>query len=641
MPEMPLDILFEIFAFLHPRDLLNLARATREFRALLMSRQSARFWREARQQVEGLPDLPSYLSEPEYANLLFFPHCHNCLKPNVHNVLWTFSARYCDGCQVTMFMDQKDVSTLLVEVFDHASFLYVNSKYNSGRFSGLRYHKPEIDEIKRKWATLRDDEEKRRFREERKTFITECQQFSREASEWQTGCKIQRSQEGHKLKVERFEAVKQKLREEGFGEVLDHLRLADLFRLKKLGSVNRPSKLTDKGWKSIRSSVIQHMVPLREKYCQELKQQATQARIRYLRKTLDARQSNGVPRTAESDREPGFFELAMMPAFQTLLRDESTDVRDEAIAAQLDLPGLIETWTNYYKSVFVELTLLGLGESSTTLDLVNLLDLAIVHFRCTRCKRRQLRWPHVLSHRCFRDTSASLMRYVSVDPSFVGYTRFNHDAPYRGEELARFDDHLEVARDIIRLAGLAPDSATYADMQAVGTRFLCRGCPISTKKTAYDWQAAIQHSTIIHSTDGVDPGPVWEPLPSNQAAVVQDFEWRLLARNSQLSELEKNPLNVFGCAQCPWHGDILSMKAHLHFAHPLWAENHSWSEGLYLHEDSKPCGMPTVWMYPSEAPRPDDVWEGFTLRGNTDRGKTEVGFNINQTASTYLYGLLG
>nr|VWO97245.1 Ketoreductase CTB6 (EC (Cercosporin toxin biosynthesis cluster protein 6) [Ganoderma boninense] len=464
-------------------------------------------------------------------------------------------------------MDQRDVSTLLVEAFDHASFLYVNSKFNSGRFSGLKYHKPEIDHIKRKWAALEYNDEKARFREERKAFITECHQFSRQASEWQTTCKIQRSREGHKLKNERFEAVKEKLREEGFGEVLNRMRITDIFRLKKLGPVNRPSKLTDKGWKSIRPSIIQFIVPLLEKYRQELKDQATQARIRYLRKALDIRQSNGACRTAESDREPGFFELAMMPAFQTLLRDESTDARDEVIAAKFDVNSLIETWTNYYRGVFAELALLGLGESPTTLDLANLLDLAIVHFTCTRCKRRQLRWPHVLSHRCFRDKSTSLAHYVgSYYHFFLGATRSNHDAPYRGEELASFDDHLEVARDIIMLAGLAPDRATYADMEASGARFFCRGCPISTKKMAYDWQAAIRHATIMHSTGGVDRGPVWELLPLGQAAVVRDFEWVLQSRNIRLSELEKNPLNVFGCALCPWHGDILSVKAHLHFA---------------------------------------------------------------------------
>ncbi len=96
---------------------------------------------------------------------------------------------------------------------------------SSGRFSGSKYHKPEIDALKRRWATVWDDEEKAKFMEERKAFVNECQQvrtisigllrtkcgrsvfqFSRLASEWQTMCKIQRSQEGNKLKTERFEA---------------------------------------------------------------------------------------------------------------------------------------------------------------------------------------------------------------------------------------------------------------------------------------------------------------------------------------------------------------------------------------------------------------------------------------------------
>ncbi|TFK90033.1 hypothetical protein K466DRAFT_485512 [Polyporus arcularius HHB13444] len=76
MPKMPLDVLFEIFAFLHPRDLLNLARTTKDFRAFLMSRDTAKFWERARMQVEDIPDKPAHLSEPAYANLLFFTHCH-------------------------------------------------------------------------------------------------------------------------------------------------------------------------------------------------------------------------------------------------------------------------------------------------------------------------------------------------------------------------------------------------------------------------------------------------------------------------------------------------------------------------------------------------------------------------------------
>lgn len=61
---------------MHPRDLLNLARTSKSFRAFLLSRDSAPFWKTARKQVEGLPDCPPFLSEPQYANLLFFPYCH-------------------------------------------------------------------------------------------------------------------------------------------------------------------------------------------------------------------------------------------------------------------------------------------------------------------------------------------------------------------------------------------------------------------------------------------------------------------------------------------------------------------------------------------------------------------------------------
>ena len=109
----------QIFGFMHPRDLLNLARTSKSFRALLMSRSSQAFWKASIEGVDGLPKCPPYLSEPAYVNLLFLPHCHvsgsffvglnvvraagqGCLKPNVQTVLFEFSARYCNGCKSKM-----------------------------------------------------------------------------------------------------------------------------------------------------------------------------------------------------------------------------------------------------------------------------------------------------------------------------------------------------------------------------------------------------------------------------------------------------------------------------------------------------------------------------------------------------------
>ena len=43
-----------------------------------MDKPSAFVWKIARNQVEpaGLPDCPDDLTEPEYANLVFYAHCH-------------------------------------------------------------------------------------------------------------------------------------------------------------------------------------------------------------------------------------------------------------------------------------------------------------------------------------------------------------------------------------------------------------------------------------------------------------------------------------------------------------------------------------------------------------------------------------
>lgn len=66
----------QIFGYLHPRDLLSLARTTRDFRAFLMSRKAASFWQKSRKLIEDLPEIPEGLSEPAYANLMFSNHCH-------------------------------------------------------------------------------------------------------------------------------------------------------------------------------------------------------------------------------------------------------------------------------------------------------------------------------------------------------------------------------------------------------------------------------------------------------------------------------------------------------------------------------------------------------------------------------------
>ncbi|EJF65483.1 hypothetical protein DICSQDRAFT_152678 [Dichomitus squalens LYAD-421 SS1] len=593
MPEMPLDILFEIFGFLHPKDLLNLSRATREFRALLMSRNSAPFWREARKLVEGLPEPPSYLSEPAYANLLFCAHCHNCSKPNIQAVHWLFSVRYCDPCRKAMFIDESEVSAFLMIAFQNAYHLYVNPRTNR-RPSKRKYHKPEIDALKREWTELRNDEERTRFKEDRAAFVRESQKHCELLSAWQRLCQHKRSEEVYELKGERFKAIKVRLREEGFGEVFDHMRYSDLADLKRMSSVNRASKLTEKGWNIIRTSIVQYMTSVRDKYRAEASYRKYLKRFQNL---FDAYQSSNTPRTQEWDYEPGFFDLATSPAIRGLLEDGSGNITQDFHNFYVHMSDFAKTWKDHYWNIFTQLAVKGLGKFSASLEQDTLLNLAIVSFVCKRCHQRQLRWPHLLSHRCFRDRSR-------IEPKGTNellaaqHVRSDHDARYRGEELVVFDDHNIVTRTIVSLCGFTPELATCYEMndQDVSVRLVCSLCPTEglEKWQVFDWQAAIQHSIACHSTEGVNAASCWGRISPRQAALTKALERLLAQRNSTLSALSHNPMNVFGCALCCSNGSIDNIRNHLFSVHRILSPK--LGEHMYLHEDSKPCGAPSVWM---------------------------------------------
>ncbi|KAF9015800.1 hypothetical protein BDZ89DRAFT_435482 [Hymenopellis radicata] len=54
MTDTPLDVLFEIFSYLEPLDLLRMSRTTKDLRQLLMSRSTAFVWERARLGMSGL-----------------------------------------------------------------------------------------------------------------------------------------------------------------------------------------------------------------------------------------------------------------------------------------------------------------------------------------------------------------------------------------------------------------------------------------------------------------------------------------------------------------------------------------------------------------------------------------------------------
>ncbi|TRM61380.1 hypothetical protein BD626DRAFT_599428 [Schizophyllum amplum] len=74
--DLPVDLLYEIFQYVWPPSLLNLSRATKAFRNLLMSRSARHIWQSSLARVDGLPPVPTDMTEPEEcARKHFAPYC--------------------------------------------------------------------------------------------------------------------------------------------------------------------------------------------------------------------------------------------------------------------------------------------------------------------------------------------------------------------------------------------------------------------------------------------------------------------------------------------------------------------------------------------------------------------------------------
>ncbi|KAJ7109224.1 hypothetical protein C8R44DRAFT_986255 [Mycena epipterygia] len=102
-PELPMDILYEIFSHMEPGGLLNFARTTKKIRSILMSSDSSFIWRAARKNVTGTPapDPPDDMSEPAWANLLYTPQkqCFECVRTNIEYIDFAFRRRLCLPCR--------------------------------------------------------------------------------------------------------------------------------------------------------------------------------------------------------------------------------------------------------------------------------------------------------------------------------------------------------------------------------------------------------------------------------------------------------------------------------------------------------------------------------------------------------------
>ncbi|KAI0686208.1 hypothetical protein C8Q76DRAFT_803966 [Earliella scabrosa] len=99
-PDILQDIQAEIYAYLTPKDLVNLSRVDKDTYGYFRCAHTDIYWQRARRNVPGLPPCPAWLSEAQFASLCFEEHCQRCLATDDHSKtpIWPFYTRYCAQC---------------------------------------------------------------------------------------------------------------------------------------------------------------------------------------------------------------------------------------------------------------------------------------------------------------------------------------------------------------------------------------------------------------------------------------------------------------------------------------------------------------------------------------------------------------
>ncbi|KAI0689365.1 hypothetical protein C8T65DRAFT_746206 [Cerioporus squamosus] len=499
---MPLDILIEVFSLMYPRDLLNLARTTKGFRAFLMSRESEPFWRAARRQIEDLPECPTFLSEPAYANLVFFSHCHGCLKPNVKAVMWEFLVRYCPKCKNDLVADHLSGWTFIDNIeraTGSRNFVNVHHSYptRNSSYEEPHYHWPEIEQFDIK------------FRRGFQTMAARMSGSRRPSKTSRIG-----------------KCVKQRLRDEGWVLDLERMRAGEKHEFANLKGVRTSQKLTDNAWTAIRQHVFEYMGRVRERRLARDRHAHLCTRFEHLNEIIVVLEKKIKRcRDAATDWRPTFVDLAAQSdTFREVLNDPHTGIGQRVLALVDAYPAIVNSWLEARKA---ELAATVRQSVASIPDGVSVLDLAIALFDCTRCQWRGMRWQQVLAHECARVSWSSSR--TDADPDYhrallTTCCRLKWPCVWTQNPFT-FNPVVDRMREAIEACGEDPDRVTFEQMESCEVRLVCKSCGNGQLDfSVFDWKTAAYHGSDADDILELTHVPDFEPLSANNASRARQFE---------------------------------------------------------------------------------------------------------------------
>ncbi|TRM58383.1 hypothetical protein BD626DRAFT_634065 [Schizophyllum amplum] len=395
LSEFPLDVMYEIFCYLHPAQLLAVSRTNKTLRGALLRKSARWIWKASFRNVQDIPEPPTDLTEPHYARLMYDKSCMYCLSPNAPYISW--KAR--PSILQTLHEDRIHP--------DHRPWLALAAIGYIPRAEAARAAKDEIRGIRR-------------------------------------------------------EFVYERLRELGWGEELEYEE--SRYCIDRDPLLRIPQRLTHRGWKTIEQELIAYVQALREGRLAKERTAMLHARYDKLAGVYD-----GYLSVKPLDRVyPVVGDVVTVDHIRAAIENTPVDHFMSCSTMRTLIDNIPQSWFVEWRekadAALVNILSKGLRQPATPADL----SLASTHFF------------YVSSIDANSDVSAKVYPDVLADESVVargdtsswealqrtGYR------PWSPAQLLTTRFHLRLARALVKLAGLDPDTATREEMELHDPWFL-------------------------------------------------------------------------------------------------------------------------------------------------------------------------
>lgn len=517
---LPLEVLFEVLCYLHPLDLLYLARVSKLFRSFLLNRHKAKsIWTGALKRIDRLPQCPSYLSEPAYANLVFWPFCHRCYS-SCDVIQWELRIRCCNGCTNDMLV----VRDLLPSFVDRLNCLdarqlipmsVISSAGPCVRRTDNTFGKPltvashtDVNKLNMQYQSVKDGPLLDDLIIHREKATQEIYQHTALCHIWEAEVANQRRKE---LVDQRKRDVVEKLESLGLGDELESLR-SDASGLKEFDNlvVRQDQELTDFS--------CQVSLPRLQNFLEIRRARRLTVLLRDRFKNF-AVVVNDIAKTFKDDEInviPQAIDICLLSEVRCMI-DVPEVMSAEAFvdALTLRLPPLLLAWNLHATNQLADLVRAQLCGINNDVDP---LKLAALVFRCSNC-RLHVTYPSALTHPCLRAKTfdkpwvqhpmetAALGRMMSLVEIYEKAAIEAFETHPWDCTVLEADGYTKRIHNLFQVLGRDPNSTLVDDMESCPIRVTCKSCSGSRNRMILTYRTALIHLVRNHSDNKEDA--VW------------------------------------------------------------------------------------------------------------------------------------